>query len=700
MRTRPCPLLLHFLLPLLIFFISPSIAADSLTPATSIAANQTLVSAGGAYKLGFFTPPGSSNTFLGMWYNNIPVQTVVWVANRANPIVNSTGVLTLDPTGVLFLADRLGNVVWNSSSGSSNITNPTAQLLDSGNLVLRGESSSNATEEIVWQSFDHPTDTLFAGMKLGYKFKTGLNRYINSWLNTNDPSPGEYSFKMDPRGVPEFYLYQWSTRIYASGPWNGEEFTGVPDLKSNDMLKFLFVSNPDEAYYTYEIENSSIISRFVMNSSGLLQRYVWINSTQSWSVFWSDPKDDCDDYRACGPYGVCNVDDSPICNCLPGFEPRFPQEWNLRDGSGGCVRKTQLSCAGDGFLPYQNVKLPESTNATVNMSLSLEECKQSCLQNCSCKAYATANVSGGGSGCIIWTDDLFDMRQFDQFGQNLYVRLAAADIPNLNATSSGGDSNNNKLAIILPTISGVLLLGACGFFIWKKKKAKNQSEIVSFPPNVGNRPISVRVKNQVGKDSTQDHSLEDETSTHEDLDLPTFDLGVILDATDSFALANKIGEGGFGPVYMGKLEDGQDIAVKRLSRRSSQGIDEFKNEVKLIAKLQHRNLVRLLGCCIHGEERMLIYEFMHNRSLNTFIFDEEKRAQLSWEKRFEIILGIARGLLYLHQDSRFRIIHRDLKASNILLDREMTPKISDFGIARIFGADQTDAYTRKRLYVS
>ncbi|OAY70619.1 Receptor-like serine/threonine-protein kinase SD1-8 [Ananas comosus] len=104
--------------------------------------------------------------------------------------------------------------------------------------------------------------------------------------------------------------------------------------------------------------------------------------------------------------------------------PRFPQEWNLRDGSGGCVRKTQLSCAGDGFLPYQNVKLPESTNATVNMSLSLEECKQSCLQNCSCKAYATANVSGGGSGCIIWTDDLFDMRQFDQFGQNLYVRLA------------------------------------------------------------------------------------------------------------------------------------------------------------------------------------------------------------------------------------------------------------------------------------
>ncbi|KAG5020579.1 hypothetical protein JHK87_016434 [Glycine soja] len=166
-------------------------------------------------------------------------------------------------------------------------------------------------------------------------------------------------------------------------------------------------------------------------------------------------------------------------------------------------------------------------------------------------------------------------------------------------------------------------------------------------------------------------------------------------ATRNFSSENKLGEGGFGPVYKGTLIDGKEIAVKRLSKKSVQGLDEFKNEVALIAKLQHRNLVKLLGCCIEGEEKMLIYEYMPNQSLDYFVFDETKRKFLDWGKRFNIIIGIARGLLYLHQDSRLRIIHRDLKTSNILLDENLDPKISDFGLARSFLGDQVEANTNR-----
>ncbi|GMN49765.1 hypothetical protein TIFTF001_018922 [Ficus carica] len=166
-------------------------------------------------------------------------------------------------------------------------------------------------------------------------------------------------------------------------------------------------------------------------------------------------------------------------------------------------------------------------------------------------------------------------------------------------------------------------------------------------------------------------------------------------ATDNFSEANKLGEGGFGPVYRGRLSNGQDIAVKRLSRNSGQGNQEFKTEVSLVAKLQHRNLVRLLGFCLEGNERLLVYEFVPNASLDHFIFDPSKRANLDWERRYKIIGGVARGLLYLHEDSRLRIIHRDLKASNILLDEELHPKISDFGMARLFVVDQTQGNTSR-----
>ncbi|KAF3963140.1 hypothetical protein CMV_012439 [Castanea mollissima] len=259
------------------------------------------------------------------------------------------------------------------------------------------------------------------------------------------------------------------------------------------------------------------------------------------------------------------------------------------------------------------------------------------------------------------------MKVFSQDGQDLYIRLANSELDNI--TKKRHSSRIRREAIIFASstlVMGILILGVISY-VWKKRQ--------SF------KGITRKDYNNEGG--------------NEDMELPIFDMTDIANATCNFSSNNKLGEGGFGPVYRGTLKGGQVVAIKRLSKNSGQGLDEFKNEVFSIAKLQHRNLVKLLGCCIQGNEKMLIYEYMHNKSLDTFIFDHTRSTLLDWHNRIRIICGIARGLLYLHQDSRLRIIHRDLKASNILLDDSMNPKISDFGLARTFGGDQTEDQTKR-----
>ncbi|XP_019054570.1 PREDICTED: cysteine-rich receptor-like protein kinase 10 [Nelumbo nucifera] len=237
--------------------------------------------------------------------------------------------------------------------------------------------------------------------------------------------------------------------------------------------------------------------------------------------------------------------------------------------------------------------------------------------------------------------------------------------PTSNTTTASGKgkktSTGTIVAIVIPVVIAVLLLSTFGY-CWLSKKT--------------------RKKITVGTETKGVESLQ-------------FNFSTVAAATNNFSDANKIGEGGFGSVYKGKFPNGQEIAVKRLSKNSGQGAVEFKNEAMLVAKLQHRNLVRLLGFCLEGEEKILIYEYVVNKSLDHFLFDPDEHSRLDWPIRYKIIEGTARGLLYLHEDSRLKIIHRDLKVSNVLLDGDLNPKISDFGMARIFQVDQSEANTNR-----
>ncbi|KAL2331508.1 hypothetical protein Fmac_019089 [Flemingia macrophylla] len=575
---------------------------------------QIIVSAGETFALGFFSPGNSKNRYVGIWYHKIPIQTLVWIANRDNPLADSSGVLMLNESGVLALLNHNKSVIWSSNSSRS-AKYPVAKLLDTGNFIVQDGNNNNDSRDSLWQSFDHPVDTVLPGQKLGRSIITGLNWYLSSWNNSDDPSQGIYNIQVDTGGYPQFVLREGTVKIYRFGPWNGIHSGGSPLVQQNSALIFTYVSNEEETYVMYDFIHKSTSFRMVLATDGNFKGVYWSDEENGWAEFARAPVDVCDSYEKCGAYASCNINNAPLCDCLDGFV----QKTTYTDSD--CVRRTSLSCHGDGFLKFSGLKLPDTERSWFDKNISLMDCSILCMKNCSCTAYAALDISKGTRGCLLWFNDLTDIKKVTEVDQDIYIRMAGAEV---------GERHANSII--------------------------------------------------------NEHDKED-------VELPILDLSEISSATNNFSSDNKLGQGGFGSVYKGTLNDGREIAVKRLSENSRQGLQEFKNEVMHIAKLQHRNLVRLLGCCIQAGERLLVYEFMPNKSLDSFIFDEKKSMLLDWPRRLVIINGIARGLLYLHQDSRHRIVHRDLKAGNVLLDSELNPKISDFGLARSFGGNETGANT-------
>ncbi|CAN6702113.1 unnamed protein product [Malus baccata var. baccata] len=653
MNTKPNSKFVFSIILLCAFLESHvSLAANTISENQSLSGDQTIVSAGGMFELGFFKPGQLSNYYIGIWYSKQVAfeMTVVWVANREIPVSDRFSSVLGIFDGNLVLLNESKIPVWSTNLNSTtNSGSVLAVLLDSGNLILIAGSSNN-TSEPLWQSFDHPTHALLPGGKLGLNKITNHTQFLTSWKNLEDLAPGLYSLELAPDESNSYILLWNRSRLYwTSGPWNESlhTFNVLPEMRIDHNFIYNYVKTENESYFTYSSNNPKIVSQYSMSASGQIQ-LLWMENSKQWELF------------------CCKPTSLNYCKCLKGFVPNRQSDWDWQICSGGCSRRTSVKCGNataDGFLKVNSESLPDNRQYE---ALSIESCRSACLNECQCTAY------GYDDGCSIWHGDVLNLHEVEANegdGSTLYIRAAASDSKEKRVIKP-----SLLIAIVVTIIALIVVI--FGYFLWQKTMGKKREH----KKNHNESKSKFDVGGGGGKD---------------DAELPIFGLRAVVAATNNFAEANKLGEGGFGPVYKGILAENQEVAIKRLSKKSGQGHEEFMSELKLIAKLQHTNLVRLLGCCLEDEEMILIYEYMPNRSLDKLLFDASEKIELNWGRRFRIIEGIAQGVLYIHKYSRLKIIHRDLKASNILLDEALNPKISDFGMARIFGINQTEANTNR-----
>ncbi|MFQ6620894.1 hypothetical protein Gotur_002700 [Gossypium turneri] len=595
-KTISCSVLLS-LIPC--FYLLFATALDTITPSKSIKDPEFIISQNGIFRLGFFSLANSSNRYVGILYHQIPVQTVVWVANRNRPLKDSSGILNISDDGNLIVLNGKTEILW-----SSNVTNTapnatTAQLSNLGNLVLSNGDDAGSS---LWESFQHPCNVFLQTMKIGVDIKTGRKVELKSWKSMDDPSDGNFSLGFEPFNIPELVIRKDNQLYFRTGPWNGNIFIGIIYMYTVNFDGFDVVAdNPQQPYYiTYEYSNDFRLIYYEINSQGKFIERRWDAEKGNWINRYPSHETDCDVYGKCGAFGICDSTKRPICSCLKGFKPRNIEEWSRGNWSSGCFRTTPLHCqrdnnngseAGqgdDGFLKLKKMKVPAFPDQS---SITNGECKDQCMKNCSCVAYAY----DAGIGCMLWSGDLIDVQKFSNRGVDLYIRL----------TSSELDKGNSEIIVITTVISGMVVIIIISALFLLRRMGQQR----------GRNKRRTHIKDKFHSENIGESSIGGKLQQ-----LPLFNFEELATATNNFHPQKKLGQGGFGPVYKGTLDDGKEIAVKRLSKASGQGLEEFMNEVAVISKLQHRNLVKLFGCCVEAEEKMLVYEFMPNKSLDAFLF--------------------------------------------------------------------------------
>ncbi|KAK2988284.1 hypothetical protein RJ640_016864 [Escallonia rubra] len=625
---------------------------SSITPGS----NLSWPSPSGLYAFGFHQQ--GNGYAVGIFLAGVAEKTIVWTANRDDPPVSKNATLLLTTDGRLVLQPMQGQ--------ETSIANPvepatSASMLDSGNFVLY-----SSDQRIVWQSFERPTETLLPGQRL-----TPGQQLFSSISQTNH-STGIFRLKMQADGnlvsYPVKSIGDTSLDAYSATATAGDGDNVTLNFDDDGRL-YLLNSSSNLLNLTRGVNfQGRTIYLAKLDVDGIFRLYSQnLDEKRNWSILWSTPKSKCDPKGVCGVNAYCNLIDVEVtCVCVPGFDHVDPNNW-----SSGCERNYEAgSCkSDDGRLSYTMKPLDDTTwldnSYSVLTKSTKEECAEACQGDCNCDA-------------VIFEDRVCKLQSLPlRYGRSspgslsfVFFKVGVPEYVTNGVPADQPKESNKKLTVKI-LIIGVSLV-AFAFLV------------LAFSGALIYRSHAWTYKRVSEKGNIE---------LSEDLAPRAFTYGELEEVTNSFK--EEIGRGSFGAVYKGTIQNNQKVvAVKRLEKVLAEGEREFQSEMKVIGRTHHRNLVRLYGYCLEGTKRLLVYEYMSNGSLADILFTSQN--QPSWDERIGISLGIARGILYLHEECGTQIVHCDIKPQNILMDECRCAKISDFGLAKLLKPDQTRTFTEIR----
>ncbi|KAF8006312.1 hypothetical protein BT93_K0568 [Corymbia citriodora subsp. variegata] len=654
------------LFPLIIFSTCFSFASSNVLPRGSSLSvekhdSDTLTSPDKTFTCGFYGLGGNAYWF-SIWFTDSLDRTVVWTANRDNPVNGQGSRVTLRGTGALVLTDVDGSMVWETNTTSTNAS--SLELLNTGNLVLRSPDRT-----ILWQSFEYPTDTLLPNQLLSKskKLVSSLKRgaFYSGYFNLYFDNDNVLRLMYDGPDISSLY---WPNPDYDAFKIGRTKYNSSRIAVLDDTGRF---QSSDQFQFNASDRGQGILRRLTMDRDGNLRLYSLDKQTGLWEVTWQALQLLCDVHGICGRSGICVYTPEPKCTCPPGYEMSEPSDWQK-----GCKPKFNFTCSKSQDVKF--LALPNTDyygfDAIYNNNASFNFCRQACLEDCSCLGFSYWETQ---RWCYT-KSSLFNGLKAPNFPATLHLKLPVSVVASLGQIHNGSDPECSAARDQSPVGSSTMY-DTIG-------KGVRWTYLYWFASVIGAAEILIFFSGWWILFRKHDVQSIVEDGYHVIMSqFRRFSYEELKSATQNFK--GEIGRGASGSVYKGVLADERVVAVKRLGDVYREE-EVFWAEVSTIGKINHMNLVRMWGFCCEGKHKLLVYEYVENQSLDKHLFS---RDFIEWRDRFRVVLGTAKGLAYLHHECLEWVIHCDVKPENILLDKTFEPKIADFGLAKLLQRDRMNS---------